>query len=67
MIAEERRAKEGEGGYGVDNELHNRQIGSVITRATGPTKWLTCGMERASNEPDMPGRIMALLLSHSTP
>lgn len=55
------------GGYGIDNEPHNRQIESVITGAAGPAKWLTCGVERASNESRMPKRIMAFLLSHSTP
>lgn len=67
MITEQRGVKGRGGGYKIDNELDNRQIESVITGATGPTKWLTCGVERASNESRMPERIMAFLLSHSTP
>lgn len=55
------------GGYRIDNEPPNRQIESVITGAAGPAKWLTCGVERASNESRMPKKIMAFLLSHSTP
>jgi len=67
MITEQRGAKAGGGGYKIDNELDNRQIESVMPRATGPIKWLTGGVETASNESRMPERIMAFLLSHSTP